>query len=154
MSKKFLVRLLVGLSFLAAAVFYLLSALDVEPFTKFSLAWAGLLFSGVSGLAFLFSALATKNSTQLKKLHILLGTILLIVAALCLVSALALPDNLVLPICLVVAAVGLVLGLLFTGAKNWDEADNQKVGYKNYYQRKEEEEKNKDHTDDSDTPNF
>ena len=83
MSKKFLVRLLVGLAFLAAAVFYLLSALDVEPFTKFSLAWAGLLFSGVSGLAFLFSALATKNSTQLKKLHVLLGTILLIVAALC-----------------------------------------------------------------------
>ena len=154
MSKKFLIRLLVGLSFLAAAVFYLLSALDVEPFTQFNLAWAGLLFSGVSGLAFLLGALTTKNSTQLKKLQVLLGTILLIVAALCLISALALPDNLVLPICLVVAAAGLVLGLLFTGAKNWDTADNQKVGYKNYYQRKAEEEKNKPDDDNSDIPNF
>ncbi len=143
MSKKFLIRLLVGLSFLLAAVLYLLSELLPEKFGGFNLAWAGLIFSGVSGLAFLLGGLTAKNSTQLRKLYVLLGTILLIVAALCLVSALAMPENLVLPICLVVAAAGLVLGLLFTGGKKWDEGDNQKVGYKNYYQRKAEEEKNK-----------
>ena len=37
----------------------------------------------------------------------------------------------------------LVLGILITGGKKWDEGDNHKAGYKNYYQRKEEEEKAK-----------
>ena len=143
MSKKFIIRLLVGLSFLLAAVLFLLSELIPEKFGGFNLAWAGLIFSGVCGLSFLLGGLTAKNSTQLRKLYVLLGTILLIVAALCLVSALAMPENLVLPICLVVAAAGLVLGLLFTGGKKWDEGDNQKVGYKNYYQRKAEEEKSK-----------
>ena len=30
---------------------------------------------------------------------------------------------------------------LITGGKKWDEGDNHKVGYKNYYQRKAEEER-------------
>ena len=143
MSKKILPRLIVGLSFLAAAVLFLLSELMPDQFGGFNLAWAGLIFSGASGLALLLSALFTKNSVALKKLQILLSAILLIVAVLCLVSALALPKNLVLPIILVVAAALLVLSILFTGGKKWDEGDNHKVGYKNYYQRKAEEEKNK-----------
>lgn len=141
MSKKLFLKLLVALSFLAAAVFYLLSALEVEPFTSFNLAWAGLIFSGVSGLALLFNALATKNSTALKKLNLVLSAALLVVAAVCLISALAMPENLVLPVILVVLAVMLVLGVLVTGGKKWDEGDNHKAGYKNYYQRKAEEEK-------------
>ena len=69
-------------------------------------------------------------------------------AALCLIFALALPENLILPIILVVLAAMLVLGVLITGGKKWDEGDNHKAGYKNYYQRKAEEEKNKqDDTD-------
>ena len=47
----------------------------------------------------------------------------------------------VIPIIALVAAVGLLLTILFTGGKKWDEGDNQKVGYKNYYERKAEEEK-------------
>lgn len=141
MSKKLFLKLLVALSFLAAAVFYLLSALEVEPFTSFNLAWAGLIFSGVSGLALLFNALGTKNSAALKKLNLILSAALLVVAAVCLISALAMPENLLLPIVLVVLAVMLVLGVLITGGKKWDEGDNHKAGYKNYYQRKAEEEK-------------
>lgn len=143
MSKKMLVRLIVALSFLVAAVFYLLSVLDSERFGGFNLAWAGLIFSGASGFAFLLNALGTKNSVSLKKIYLLFATGLFIVAALCLISALALPKNLVLPIILVILAAGLVLGVLFTGGKKWDEGDNHKAGYKNYYQRKAEEEKKK-----------
>lgn len=143
MSKKMFLRLLIALAFLAAAVFYLLSALKIEPFTEFNLAWAGLIFSGVSGLALLFAAIGTKNSVALKKMQLLLSAGLLVVAALCLIFALALPDNLVLPIILVVLAVVLVLSVFITGGQKWDEGDNHKVGYKNYYQRKAEEEKNK-----------
>ena len=43
------------------------------------------------------------------------------------------------------AALAIVLGIIGTGGKKWDTADNQKAGYKNYHQIKEEEEKqNKD----------
>ena len=143
MSKKLFSRLLVGLSFLAAAIFYLLSELMPETFGGFNLAWAGVIFAGVSGLSLLFSAIGTKNSTQLKKMEIFLSAGLLVVAVICLIFALALPENLVLPIIFVVLAAMLVLSILITGGKKWDEGDNHKVGYKNYYQRKAEEEKNK-----------
>ena len=143
MSKKLFVRLLVALSFLAAAVFFFLSVLEVEPFTEFSASWAGVIFAGVSGLALLFNAIGTKNSTQLKKMQIFLSAGLLVVALVCLISALALPKNWVLPLILILLGVMLVLSLLITGGKKWDEGDNHKVGYKNYYQRKAEEEKNK-----------
>lgn len=143
MSKKLFVRLLVALSFLAAAVFFFLSVLEIEPFTEFSASWAGVIFAGVSGLALLFSAIGTKNSTQLKKMQIFLSAGLLVVALVCLISALALPDNWVLPLILILLGVMIVLSVLITGGKKWDEGDNHKVGYKNYYQRKAEEEKNK-----------
>ena len=141
MSKKILVRLLVALSFLVAAVFFFLSVLEVEPFTEFSASWAGVIFAGVSGIALLFNAIGTKNSVTLKKLNVALSAVLLAVALVCLVSALALPQNWILPLILILVGVMLVLGILITGGKKWDEGDNHNAGYKNYYQRKEEEEK-------------
>ena len=143
MSKKILVRLLVALSFLVAAVFFFLSVLEVEPFTEFSASWAGVIFAGVSGIALLFNAIGTKNSVALKKLNVALSAVLLAVALVCLVSALALPQNWILPLILILVGVMLVLGILITGGKKWDEGDNHKAGYKNYYQRKAEEEKAK-----------
>lgn len=143
MSKNMFIRLLVALSFLVAAVFFFLSVLEVEPFTEFSASWAGVIFAGVSGLALLFSAIGTKNSTQLKKIKIFFSTGLLVVALLCLIFALALPENWILPLIFILLGVMLVLSVLITGGKKWDEGDNHKVGYKNYYQRKAEEEKEK-----------
>lgn len=143
MSKKLFVRLLVALSFLAAAVFFFLSVLEIEPFTEFSASWAGVIFAGVSGLALLFGAIGTKNSTQLKKMQIFLSAGLLVVALVCLIFALALPEDWILPLIFILLGVMLVLSALITGGKKWDEGDNHKVGYKNYYQRKAEEEKNK-----------
>ena len=67
MSKKFLIRLLVGLSFLAAAVLFLLSELMPEKFGGFNLSWAGVIFAGVCGLCFLLGGLTAKNSTQLSR---------------------------------------------------------------------------------------
>ena len=143
MSKNIFVKLLVALAFLAAAVFFFLSVLEVEPFTEFSASWAGVIFAGVSGLALLFSAIGTKNSTQLKKMKLFFSAALLVVALVCLIFALALPENWILPLILILVGVMLVLGVLITSGKKWDTGDNQKAGYKNYYQRKAEEEKNK-----------
>ena len=144
MSKNFLIKLLVALSFVVAAVLWLLSIVLPDTFGFFNLSWAVVLFSGVGGLALLFNAIGTKNSVTLKKMNILLSVILLIIAAVSLVFALALPKNLIWPIIAVVAAVALVLGLFITGGKKWDEGDNHKVGYKNYYERKKEEAKQKE----------
>lgn len=146
MSKKIIPKLLVALSFVVAAVLFLMSELDPEQFGWFNLSWAGVIFAGVSGLALLFGALG-QSAMPLKKLQLLLSGILLIVAVILVISALALPKNLVLPILLVVVSVFLVLGILFTGGKKWDTGDNQKIGYKNYYQRKAEEEKRKNKED-------
>ena len=143
MSKKLIPRLIVALAFLAAAVFYLLSELVPERFGAFNLAWAGVLFAGMSGIALLISAFGVKNSVTLKKLQIALSCALVLVAAVCLISALALPGNLILPIILVVIAFFLVVGTLVVGGRKWDEGDNHKAGYKNYYQRKAEEEEGK-----------
>ena len=149
MSKKLFVRLLVALSFLAAAGFFFLSVLEIEPFTEFSASWAGVIFAGVSGLALLFGAIGTKNSTQLKKMQIFLSAGLLVVALVCLIFALALPEDWILPLIFILLGVMLVLSVLITGGKKWDEGDNHKVGYKNYYQRKAEEEKNKKDEDEN-----
>ena len=119
--------------------------MDPILITLFSVLIVGLILS-LHGIALLFGALA-QNSVALKKLQLLLSGILLVVAAILVISALALPKNLVLPILLVVVSVLLVLGILFTGGKKWDTGDNQKMGYKNYYQRKAEEEKKKDKED-------
>ena len=143
MSKKMFTRVLIALSFLVAAVFFLLSELMPETFGGFNLAWAGVIFAGISGLALLFSAIGTKNSTQLKKMQIFLSAGLLVVALVCLIFALALPEDWILPLIFILLGVMLVLSVLITGGKKWDEGDNHKVGYKNYYQRKAEEEKNK-----------
>ena len=82
-----------------------------------------------------------KNVSTIKKLKIWFGIALIVCAILCLVSELAIKDSLVIPIIAIVVAVGLVITVLATGGKKWDEGDNHKAGYKNYYERKAEEEK-------------
>ena len=126
MSKKILPGLLVALSFVVAAVLFLMSELEPENFGWFNLSWAGVIFAGISGIALLFGALA-QNSVVLKKLQLLLSGILLVVAAILVISALALPKNLVLPILLVVVSVLLVLGRQKVGHGRQPENGLQKL---------------------------
>ena len=140
MSKKFFLRLLSALSFLIAAVFYLLSELMPDQFGGYNLSWAVAIIAGINGAVCLLGGFFGGN-TVLKKFKVFAGTALLVICALCVVFALALPENLILPIIAVVLCVGMVLGVLATGGKKWDEGDNQKVGYKTYRDRKAEDEK-------------
>lgn len=149
MNKKFLFYVVIALALVAAAVLYLLNVLEV--ITWFSLSWAVLLFSGVAGVMFILQGLIGKGNVVLKKWGIYFGAGLLVVALFALVSAIAAPTNIILPIIAIIVTVALLLGVLATGGKKWDTGDNQKVGYKNYHQRKAEEEKlekeNKDKED-------
>ena len=139
MSKNLFYKLFGALCVVTAVVFWILSITVPETFGDFSLAWAGVIICGGIGLAFLLQGIFQKNSTTFKKLEIWFGVALLVCAVLCLISAIAIPKSLVLPIIALVVAVGLVISILATGGKKWDEGDNQKVGYKNYHQRKQEE---------------
>jgi len=141
MSKDFLFKLLVSLIILAAPVLWVLS-LTMPEFSWFNLSYAVAMVSFGVGVLLILKGLFNKNSVVYKKMNIWLGLGLLIVTLLCIASAIALPENLIVPIIAVIVAAGFVLGILATGGKKWDTADNQKVGYKNYHQRKAEEEKN------------
>ena len=140
MSRNLGYKLIGGLVVLAAAVLWLLSILMPEQFGFFNLAWAGVVLAGGLGIVVLLNGIFQKNIGTVKKFKIIIAVCLFIVALLCLVSALALPGSIVLPIIAIIATVGLLLGILATGGKKWDEGDNHQGGYKNYFERKKEEE--------------
>ena len=141
MSRNLIYKLLGALVVIAAAVLWILSLTVPETFGFFSLAWAGVLLCGGIGVIFLLNGIFQKNITTIKKLKIWFGVALLVCAVLCLVSAITIPENLVIPIIAVIVAVGFMITILATAGKKWDEGDNHKVGYKNYFERKKEEEK-------------
>lgn len=80
MSKNLLTKLLIGLSFLVAAVLWLLSILIPEQFGFFNLNWAVVIVCGVSGLALVLRGLFSGKTGILKKADIFIGAILLILA--------------------------------------------------------------------------
>ena len=142
MSKNFLFKLLIGLIILAGPVLWLLSLIIPDTFGWFNLSYAVALVSGGVGLLLLLKGVFKKDNVIFKKANIWLGMGLLVVTLFSIASAIALPDNWIAPIICIMAALAIVLGIIGTGGKKWDTADNQKAGYKNYHQRKAEEEKN------------
>lgn len=148
MSKNFIYKICGAMIVFVAVLFWLLAETVPETFGGYSLAWAGVTICAGLGLIFLLNGIFQKSTTTLKKLKIWFGVVLLISALLCLISAIVIPENLVLPIIALIVAVGLNISILATGGKKWDEGDNHKKGYKNYYERqkaekdKESEQKN------------
>ncbi len=144
MGRNLVYKVLGALVILAAAVLWILSLTVPETFGFFSLAWAGVVLCGGLGLLMLIQGCLQKNVSTIKKLKIWFGIALLICAVLCLISELAIPGNLIIPIIAVMVAFGLLITILATGGAKWDEGDNHKAGYKNYFERKKEEEKSEE----------
>lgn len=140
MSKSFLFKFVIAISLLAAAVLWLLSLAVPKTFGFFNLSWALVLGCGVTGLALMIRGLFSKKLGLLKKGDVWLGAIFLGIAAVSVVTALAAPKNYVWPVIAIVAAFAIVISLIATGGKKWDEGDNTQVGYKDYRTRKKEEE--------------
>jgi len=147
MSKNFLFKLLVGLVILAAPVLWLLSLVLPDTFGWFNASYAVAMASFGVGILLILRGTFKKDNVIFKKANIYLGIGLLVVTLFSIASAIALPDNWIIPIICVLVAAGFVLGILATGGKKWDTADNQKVGYKNYHQRKAEEAKKENKED-------
>jgi peptidoglycan/LPS O-acetylase OafA/YrhL len=144
MSKKFLFNLILALTVVGISVLWLLSIFQTDAqISKFNLRWAVVIFATVAGFCFIARGLFEKGYSILKKISIFFGAGLLIVSLFAIVDIFAVDNKYVFPIIAVICSVALLLGIVAVGGKKWDAADNQKVGYKNYYQRKEEEERNK-----------
>lgn len=141
MSKNFIYKFCCYLLILIAPILWLLKVIFPAQFGWYNLSLCvGIVTAGI-GLMIILKQLLSKGNTVLKKFNIFVGGGLGIISVFCFVSAFALPKNIIAPIICIIVAACLMLGLLATGAKKWDEGDNNKVGYKNYYQRKAEEEK-------------
>ncbi len=131
---------------LSALVFAtLLWVIDVAAPTAmpgFNFAWAAFIATTIWGVSFIVRIFFEKQ-VVLKKSWAILAGMFFLMAAGSLIGALALPSKLILPILCFTAAVSVLLGSLIVGGKKWDQGDNEKPGYKNYYERKAEAEAKK-----------
>lgn len=140
MSKKVFFKVGVALIFVAAAVVWLLSVLMPDKFGNINLSWVIAVACGLLGVMFILRSFFDKTLTFVKKFYVLVGAALLVAAVLALVGTL-IENKLALPIIAIVITVCALLSILAVGGKKWDTADNEKVGYKTYRERKAEEEK-------------
>ena len=136
MSKNMLFKVVVVLCFLAVAVVWLLSALNI---IQVNMSWVIAVFAFVLGGAFIIKGFVSKNVGLLKKLNILFGSALVGAGVFALVGTF-IDGAIALPIIAIVLIVAILLCILATGGKKWDQADNENVGYKNYWERKKEQE--------------
>ena len=143
MSKNLLFKVLVALCFVAAAVLWILSAADI---IAINMSWAIAVFAFVLGALFIGKGLFSRNVGTFKKLNILFGAVFVVAGVLALVGTF-IEESLVLPIIALIVTLAVLLCILATGGRKWDQGDNDNAGYKNYWQRKkekEEQEKNRD----------
>lgn len=140
MSKKLLFKVLACLLFVGVAVVWLLSKMMPDKFANFEPMWLLAIFCAAMGALFIIKGLFGKNVSAGKKFNIFVGAGFL-VGALFAVAGSLVDNDYVLPIIAIIVTVAVLLSILAVGGKKWDDGDNQKVGYKNYYQRKAEEEK-------------
>ena len=134
-------KLLILFTLAAIVVFWILAlAMPESSFAKYwQPAYITAALTGVVGVIFLVSAFRGKHVIA-KKLNITLACCFFVACALSLGLGVAKLDNkFTLPIVAAVVVGCLILSLLSTGGKKWDTCDNEKVGYKNYRERKEEE---------------
>ncbi len=125
-----------------AAILWVVDVAAPSAMPGFNFAWVVCIATGLWGVSFLIRVFV-EDQVVMKKSWTILAVVFFVAAAGALIGALALPGKLVLPIICLAAAAAVLLGSLVLGGKKWDEGDNQKPGYKNYYERKAEAEAQK-----------
>ena len=146
MSKNLLFKVLVALCFVAAAVLWILSAADI---IAINMSWAIAVFAFVLGALFIGKGLFSRNVGTFKKLNIMFGAVFVVAGVLALVGTF-IEESLVLPIIALIVTLAVLLCILATGGRKWDQGDNDNAGYKNYWQRKKEKEEQEKNRDDKD----
>ncbi len=139
MQKRYLFSLINLAALLLGAILWVVDVASPTAMPNFNFAWAAFIVTAIWGVSFTVRVFFEKQ-TVLKKSWVILAAVFYLAAAGSLIGALALPGKLVLPIICLAMAAALFVGSLVLGGKKWDEGDNQKPDYKNYYERKAEEE--------------
>ncbi|MCL2255586.1 MAG: hypothetical protein FWC11_01860 [Firmicutes bacterium] len=131
-----------ALSFVLAAVFWLLSAIEgtADSFSWFGFPHAVALISGVWGAVIMLGVFVLKIPVPLKKLRALIAIGMFVIMAVSLANIWGWENRIIWPIIAVVLTVGLLFIVIAVKGRRWDSGDNQKAGYKNYHQRKAEKE--------------
>lgn len=142
MSRSFLPKLMVLVAALAAIVFWIIVLVKPEVFGDFKVSYVIAALVAIIGLYFMLKAIQQKDTMSKRAYMMLCIPCLLGAVAIIIAATIGLKDKIALPILLAALVVGFILSLCVTGGKKWDEGDNHQAGYKNYYQRKAEEEKN------------
>ena len=135
MSKNILFKVLVALCFVGAAVVWALSAANI---IEVNLSWVIAIFAFALGALFILKGVIGKNIGTFKKMNILFGALLVIAGIVALVGTF-IDEAMFLPIIAIIITAAVLLCILATGGKKWDQADNQNAGYKDYRTRKKEE---------------
>ncbi|MDR3021868.1 MAG: hypothetical protein LBU60_04255 [Clostridiales bacterium] len=144
MKKSTIYWLIIALGILLPAVFWLLSEMpsSKDAFGAFNFAWFLTISSGTLAACLIVKGTVDESTKSYQKVYILSGAIIASVAVLAFVSAIAWPDKVWIPLLVVVLAICFLGGVLFTqDGKKWDQGDNHKEGYKNYRQRKDDDQK-------------
>ena len=144
MSKRFFGKALIALAFLVVALFWLFYFILPEQFGWFNFSWGVVIVLGTIGVVSILTGIFGKTPSPLKKFYIFIGAGFALIAGLIIINATSTNENIVWPIVAIVVAAAVVISLFATKGKKWDHGDNQSIGYKNYHERKKEEEKNKD----------
>ncbi len=142
MKNKHVFTLINVAALVLGAILWVIDVATPTAMPRFNFAWAALIVTAIWGVSFTVRVFFEKQ-TVLKKSWTIVAAVCYVAAAGSLIGALALPSKLILPILCLAVAASLLIGSLVLGGKKWDEGDNQKPDYKNYYQRKAEEEAKK-----------
>ena len=148
MDKKILSRIFLPFVLVVLAGLWLAQVLlakyypDNNVMAWYSLSWATTIFLAAAGLKYVLGGVfMTSKGVIARRMSIIAGSVILVLALICLTSAIAFPRNIIAPIIAIILTAAIFVGILVTGGRKWDAGDNQRVGYKNYQQRKAEEEK-------------
>ena len=148
MDKRILSRIFLPFVLVMLAALWLAEVLvakyypDNNILAWYSLSWATTIFLAAAGVKFLLDGIFMGSRGVIaRRMTIIAGAVVLVMALICLTSAIAIPNNIIAPIIAIIITTGLFVAILVTGGRKWDAGDNQTAGYKNYRQRKAEEEK-------------
>ncbi len=143
MQKRHLFTVINLAALVFALVLWVISVANPAALPDFSFAWVVFIATAIWGVSFTVRVFFEKQ-VILKKSWTILAGVFYVTAAGALIGALALPKNMILPILCLAAGIALLVGSLVLGGKKWDQGDNEKPGYKTYYERKEEERRAKE----------
>ena len=127
------------MSLVLASVLWMLSSMG--HFDGFCGRVAAAIISGTWGLVFLLQAVMVKNlPTPLKKMRAFIAIGLFVIAVLMIIAIFGWDDDIILPVIAVIVSVGLLIVVLAVKGEKWDMGDNQRAGYKTFFERKAEQE--------------